>query len=147
MVVQMICNFFHCVGAKCSQQVNICSFVVRCDRMWPSTRWHRIYTGSDNVPYVQSESVDDFISEPRCLKFAVGLQMRGRKMGVQEVWSDSGPKGREWRELLRALSIGTYALCSFRMSKAIREWVGMIHVLSIRIVRIIPFLERAHPLL
>ena len=41
------------VGAKSDQQVNICSFVVRCDRMWPSTQWHKIYTGSGNVPYIQ----------------------------------------------------------------------------------------------
>ena len=27
-----------CVGAKSDQQVNICSFAVRCDRMWPSTQ-------------------------------------------------------------------------------------------------------------
>ena len=33
------------------------------------------------MPYVQSKSVDDFIPEPRCSKFAVGLQMRGSKMG------------------------------------------------------------------
>ena len=33
------------------------------------------------MPYVQIESVGDFIPEPRCSKFAVGLQMRRRKMG------------------------------------------------------------------
>ena len=33
------------------------------------------------MPYVQFESVGDFIPEPRCSKFAVGLQTRGRKMG------------------------------------------------------------------
>ena len=33
------------------------------------------------MPYVQFESVDDFIPEPRCSKFVVGLQMRRRKMG------------------------------------------------------------------
>ena len=33
------------------------------------------------MPYVQFESVGDFISEPRCSKFAVGLQTEGRKMG------------------------------------------------------------------
>ena len=33
------------------------------------------------MPYVQFESVGDFIPEPRCSKFAVGLQMEGRKMG------------------------------------------------------------------
>ena len=54
-----------------------------------------VYTGSGNVPYVQFESVGDFIPKPRCSKFAVGLQTEGRKMGVQEVWSDSSLKGRE----------------------------------------------------
>ena len=33
------------------------------------------------MPYVQFESVGDFIPEPRCSKFAVGLQTRRRKMG------------------------------------------------------------------
>ena len=33
------------------------------------------------MPYVQFESVGDFIPEPRCSKFAVGLQTKGRKMG------------------------------------------------------------------
>ena len=32
------------------------------------------------MPYVQSESVDDIIPEPRCSKFAMGLQTRGRNM-------------------------------------------------------------------
>ena len=41
------------------------------------------------MPYVQFESVVDFILEPRCSKFAVGLQAEGSKMGVQEVRSDS----------------------------------------------------------
>ena len=41
------------------------------------------------------ELVDDFILEPRCSKFAVGLQTSGNKMGVLEVWSNSRPKGRE----------------------------------------------------
>ena len=27
-----------CVGAESDQQVNICSFAVRCDRRWPSTQ-------------------------------------------------------------------------------------------------------------
>ena len=100
------------VDAKSNQQVNIYRFAVRCDRMWHSTQWHRVYTGSGNVPYVQFQSVGDFIPEPRCSKFAVGLEMSGNKVGVLEVRSDSVPKGREWRELLCALSIGTYALCS-----------------------------------
>ena len=46
-------------------------------------------------PTSMFESVDDFIPEPRCSKFVVGLQTRGSKMGVQEVPSDSGLKGRE----------------------------------------------------
>ena len=52
-----------------------------------------VYNGSGNVPYIQFESDGDFIPEPRCLKFVVGLQMEGSKMGVQEVQSDSGSKG------------------------------------------------------
>ena len=67
------------------------------------------------MPYVQFEFVGDFIPEPRCSKVVVGLQTSGSKMGVLEVRSDSGLKGREQRELLRALSIGMYALCSFRV--------------------------------
>ena len=44
------------------------------------------------MPYVQFESVGDFIPEPRCSKFAVGLQTRGNKMeGVR------GPVGL-WTE-------------------------------------------------
>ena len=31
-------SLFNIVGAKSDQQVNICSFAVRCDRMWPSTQ-------------------------------------------------------------------------------------------------------------
>ena len=62
------------VGVKCGWQVNICSFAVRCDRIWPSTRWHRIYTGSGNMPYIQLKAVGDFIPKPRCSKFVVGLQ-------------------------------------------------------------------------
>ena len=84
-----------CVGAESDQHVNICSFVVRCDQRWPSTQWHRVYTGSGNVPYVHFESVGDFIPKPRCSKFVVRLQTEGRKIGVQEVRSDSGLKGRE----------------------------------------------------
>ena len=68
------------VSAESDQHINISSFVVRCDRMWPSTQRHRVYTGSGNVPYVLCDSVGDFIPEPRCSKFVVGLQTRGRKM-------------------------------------------------------------------
>ena len=52
----------------------------------------QVYTGSDNVPYVQFESVGDFIPEPRCLKFIVGLQTSGSKMGgvrgPVELWTE-----------------------------------------------------------
>ena len=74
------------VGVESDQQVNICSFVVRCDRMWPNTQWHMIYTGSGNVPYVRFQSIGDFISESRCSKFAVGLQTSGNKK-----WGVNGP--------------------------------------------------------
>ena len=47
------------------------------------------------MPYVQFESVGDFIPKPRCSKFAVGLQMERRKMagirGPVELWSE-GPR-------------------------------------------------------
>ena len=33
------------------------------------------------MPYVQFQSVGDFIPEPRCSKFAVGLQTSGSKIG------------------------------------------------------------------
>ena len=82
--------------------MNICSFGVRCDRRWPSTQLHRIYTGSDNVPYVQFGSVGDFIPEPRCSKSTVGLQTRRRKMGVQEV--RSAPVGRAESDRSYAMS-------------------------------------------
>ena len=55
----------------------------------------QIYTSLGNMPYVQFESVGDFIPEPRCSKFAVGLQTEGRKMGGTrgpvELWSE-GPR-------------------------------------------------------
>ena len=54
-----------------------------------------VYTGLGNVPYIQFELVGDFIPEPRYSKFAVGLQMRRRKMGLQEVRSNSGQRGPE----------------------------------------------------
>ena len=48
------------------------------------------------MPYIQFESVGDFILEPRCSKFAMGLQTRRRKMG-----GIRGPVGL-WSEGLRA---------------------------------------------
>ena len=80
-----------------------------------------IYTGSGNVPYVQFESVGDFIPKPRSSKFDVGLQTRGSKMGVSEVRSYSRPKGQEWRELRRVLGVRTYALSGFRVLEPSRE--------------------------
>ena len=41
-----------------------------------------IYTGSGNMPYVQFQSVGDFIYEPRCSKFVVGLQTSRNEKGV-----------------------------------------------------------------
>ena len=67
------------VGAESDQLVNICSFAVRCDWRWPSTQWHRVYTGSGNVTYVQFESVGDFIPEPRCSKSTVGYKRDGER--------------------------------------------------------------------
>ena len=55
-----------------------------------------IYTGSDNVPYIQFQWVGDFIPELRCSKFAVGLQTSMEWEGVLEARSDSDPSGREW---------------------------------------------------
>ena len=69
-----------------------------------------IYTGSGNVPYVQFESVGDFIPEPRCSKFAVGLQMRERKMGCTRGTVGSGRKSRERQVLRYELSVQAYAL-------------------------------------
>ena len=93
------------VGTESDQLVNICSFVVRCDRRWPSTQWHRVYTGLGNMPYIQFESVSDFIPEPRCSKSAVGLQTRRRKIGCTRGPVGSGRKGQEWQELRYELSV------------------------------------------
>ena len=65
-----------------------------------------VYTGSGNVPYVQFESVDDFIPEPRCSKFIVGLQTRRREMG-----GTRGPVGL-WSEGPKAIGAPLCAKCS-----------------------------------
>ena len=70
---------------------------------------HEVYTGSGNMPYVQFESVGDIIPEPRCSKFAVGLQTRGRKMGCTRGPVGSGQIGRERQELRYELSVQAYA--------------------------------------
>ena len=63
-----------------------------------------VYTDSGNVPYIQFESVGDFIPEPRCSKFAVGLQMRRRKMG-------GGYKRFGWTLVRGAESDGSSTMC------------------------------------
>ena len=65
-----------------------------------------VYTGSGNMPYVQFESVGDFVLEPRCSKFAVGLQMEGRKMG-----GTRGPVGL-WSEGPRMTGAPLCSMCS-----------------------------------
>ena len=57
------------------------------------------------MPYVQFELVDDFIPEPRCSKFAVGLQTEGRKLEVTR-----GPVGL-WSERLRVTEAPLCAKC------------------------------------
>ena len=58
------------------------------------------------MPYVQFESIDDFILKPRCSKFAVGLQTRRRKMGCTR-----GPIGL-WSEGPRVTEAPLGAMCS-----------------------------------
>ena len=55
---------------------------------------------------VQLESVGDFIPEPKCSKFAVGLQMRRRKMG-----GTRGPVGLRSKGP-RAMGASLCAKCS-----------------------------------
>ena len=56
--------------------------------------------------YVQFESVGDFIPEPRCSKFAVGLQTEGRKVG-----GTRGPVGL-WSEGSRVTGAPLCVKCS-----------------------------------
>jgi hypothetical protein len=58
------------------------------------------------VPYIQFESVGDFIPESRCSKFAVGLQTRRRKMG-----GTSGSVGL-WSKGPRVMGAPLCAKCS-----------------------------------
>ena len=75
----------------------------------------QVYTDSGNMPYVQFESIGDFIPEPRCSKFTVGLQMRRRKMG-----GTRGPIGL-WSEGMRVmgapLCVKSCARYNLRVSK------------------------------
>ena len=57
------------------------------------------------MSYVQFESVDDFILEPRCSKFVVGLQTEERKMG-----GTRGPVGL-WSKAPRVTGALLYAKC------------------------------------
>ena len=57
------------------------------------------------MPYVQFESISDFIPEPRYSKFAVGLQTRMRKMG-----GTRGPVGL-WSEGSRVTGAPLCATC------------------------------------
>ena len=82
-------------------------------------------------PTSSSSQSETLFLSPGAWSLLWGYKQIEIRRGVLNVWLDSEPKGQEWRELLRALSIRTYALCSFRMSKASREWVGMIRVLSV----------------
>ena len=58
------------------------------------------------MSYVQFESVGDFIPEPSCSKFALGLQTEGRKIG--------GTSGSVelWFEGLRLIGAPLCAKCS-----------------------------------
>ena len=58
------------------------------------------------MSYVRFESVGDFIPEPRCSKFTVGLQKRRRKMR-----DTRGPVGL-WLEGPRATGAPLCARCS-----------------------------------
>ena len=57
------------------------------------------------MPYVQFELVGDFIPEPMCSKFAVGLQMRRRNMG------DTRGLVGLWSEGLRVMGASLCAKC------------------------------------
>ena len=57
-----------------------------------------IYTGSGNVPYIQSGSVGNFIPESRCSKSILGVQTRRRKKGVYKRFGQLRPEV-SWSEL------------------------------------------------
>ena len=77
----------------------------------------QVYTGSSNMPYIQFGSVSDFIPEPRCSKFAVGLQTRRRKIGCIRGSVGSDRKGVQERQELRyELSVQA---CAWGMNPAV----------------------------
>ena len=65
----------------------------------------QVYTDSGNMPYVQFESIGDFIPEPRCSKSVVGLQTRRRKEGRSRGPVGSDQKGRGRLELRYELEV------------------------------------------
>ena len=67
-----------------------------------------------------SQSVTLFLS-PGARSLLWGYKLEGVRWGVQEVRSDSRPKGRERRELLHALSIWACALLGLRVLEPSRE--------------------------
>ena len=93
-----VCDMYF-VGAESDQHVNICSFAIRCDRRWPSTQLHRVYTGSGNMPYVQLRLVGDFILSSGARSLLWGYKRIGMRREVLEAQSNSEPSGPEWRGL------------------------------------------------
>ena len=82
------------------------------------------------MPYVQSESVGDFIPEPSCSKSVVEVQTRRRKKGVYKRFGRLRPEGS--RSELGGPTVGSVDvdLVSLSLKKSIS-----------------PCLEGAHPLL
>ena len=75
--------------------------MIGCGLALNDTRFILIQATCPTSSFSRSET----ILEPRYSKFAMGLQTSRNKKGVLKALSDSE----------RALSIGTYALCSFRV--------------------------------
>ena len=69
-----------------------------------------IYTNSGNMPYIQFQSVDDFIPEARYSKFAMGLQMSKEWEGGVR-----GPVGlrTEWKRVTDAQTCAKYRSVCF----------------------------------
>ena len=81
------------------------------------------------MPYVQFESVGDFIPEPRCSKSVVGVQTRRRKKGVYKRFGRLRPEGS--RSELGGPVVGSVD-------------VGLV---GLGLKKSTPWLEGAHPLL
>ena len=76
------------------------------------------------MPYVQFESVGDFIPEPRCSKFVVGLQTEGSKMGGARGPTELRTEG------LRATRAPTCAKYSSECSVFVRLIMNGSHLLG-----------------